>query len=989
MSIGPGVDGRGTITPGPSSPTLHFSEDLSRFPSESLHSFSFAHQSEDLLHNRQNLLRKSIDFMRDRLGWAAGNPGIMTAQAKVTGDLEMQTMMELLAQAKMLRNEEGEDPRFVQGPLTGPANMEGDNIFDKSFATRSESPDELDDQLHIAATNKSQPLRDINSTPRPMSAQRALADVPILKTADFEAAKAKSAEISAVRGGLKRTYTDTAPLNLQTKLMEALAKPYVAKDSNLDTHMLPFNVLPTFGGLTHNGGSRVPAPHHSHSHRWAPAAQAIFTTETEAPWTILAANDLACLVFGVTKSEVRRLGILEVVREDRRAWLEEKLRAPGSAAATKSRTNTTRSRRSSPVREPISKPVKPTSNLVGGGGITAFLLRKPPAREIVKKRSQTDVGIRANTHNTRKGSTHHTGNKSRGVLLCGDVVPIQKRNGATGSASLWVKEKKGGLIWVLEEIVEDTAYLTLDEGNRVLTATGATDHIWGNANTFERLDVLDLMPNLPTMKQASKVNLDYESINKIGHFTARNPEGFNIPISITTRPTLGELRISSFPHIAGIVVLSSKTLQITSSNAVFSAALFGQSSPDGLHISALIPQFDKLLELLTDEEQVSLVDGIVIPEHSFRRARALLALREGHRDAAATLMRPTGLTAKHRDGSQIMVDLQMRVVKSESAAAAPENVIEEEDDDLDGSLDRVHGAEVVYALWITYSRHLHSVPTFGGLLTSTISRPATPPHQPTPGQSVELITPPASDIDEPKMPMTRGSVMARELHEAASEPISSGALHKSIVELKTAQKVKEVPKKKMISDFVILEEMGQGAYGQVKLSRYKLPPSNKVVLKYVTKKRILVDTWTRDRRLGTVPLEIHVLDYLGRDGLKHPNIVEMTDFFEDHINYYIEMVPHGLPGMDLFDYIEMRTTMTEDECRHIFLQVVAAVHHLHTKALVVHRDIKDENVILDGENKVKLIDFGSAAYIKNGPFDVFVGTIGKWLSLLLSQESFH
>ena len=117
----------------------------------------------------------------------------------------------------------------------------------------------------------------------------------------------------------------------------------------------------------------------------------------------------------------------------------------------------------------------------------------------------------------------------------------------------------------------------------------------------------------------------------------------------------------------------------------------------------------------------------------------------------------------------------------------------------------------------------------------------------------------------------------------------------------------------------------------------------------------------------------------------------MTDFFEDDINYYIEMVPHGLPGMDLFDYIEMRTTMDEAECRSIFLQVVAALHHLHTKALVVHRDIKDENIILDGETNVKLIDFGSAAYIKNGPFDVFVGTIGKlclfsfwfWNSMLI------
>jgi len=117
------------------------------------------------------------------------------------------------------------------------------------------------------------------------------------------------------------------------------------------------------------------------------------------------------------------------------------------------------------------------------------------------------------------------------------------------------------------------------------------------------------------------------------------------------------------------------------------------------------------------------------------------------------------------------------------------------------------------------------------------------------------------------------------------------------------------------------------------------------------------------------------MDYLRRDGLRHPNIVEMIDFFEDDVNYYIEMLPHGIPGMDLFDYIELRSNMEEIECKNIFRQVVGAIHHLHTKAGVVHRDIKDENVVLDGEGRIKLIDFGSAAYVKNGPFDVFVGTI--------------
>lgn len=191
-------------------------------------------------------------------------------------------------------------------------------------------------------------------------------------------------------------------------------------------------------------------------------------------------------------------------------------------------------------------------------------------------------------------------------------------------------------------------------------------------------------------------------------------------------------------------------------------------------------------------------------------------------------------------------------------------------------------------------------------------------------------------------------------------------------------------KKKTIDDFIILEEMGSGAYGQVKLARYRGGNAKKMVIKYVTKRRILVDTWTRDRRLGTVPLEIHVMDFLRKPELRHPNIVEMVDFFEDDVNYYIEMLPHGIPGMDLFDYIELRANMEELEVRSIFGQVVEAIWHLHERCGVVHRDIKDENVVLDGDGNVKLIDFGSAAYVKSGLFDVFVGTIGK---CLLSRSS--
>lgn len=967
-----GLDSVRSAPPGgPYSPTMGFGEDLSRFPSESLHSFSFAHQSEDAIHNRQNLLKRSLDFMRERLGWTTSHPGLVTAQAKLSGDAEIQSMVELLARANVFGDgiNNTQELRDLHGPLTGPANIDGTTFFDKAFVP------------HFPSSNQSEkiPLREQslhsvhgNSSLKPVLSQSKTDITSDGPAADITeppspAVNSRARYMSPAATGLKRTNTDISLLSIQTKLVEVLARPYFAKDND---HLVVSPTSIASPGNPLAPGATVPTVVHGHANRWAPAAQAIFTTEAHSPWTITAANDLACLVFGVTKAEVKKLGILEVVRKDRRAWLEEKLHSPGSEAKARTRQGTNRGTRAVP--SPSTIMIRP--------GVTAHLLSKPSSRQVAYQKAHGD-GHGDSEHDNTKSENSPLNQKSRGVLLCGDVVPIQKRNGNTGSASLWVKEKRGSLIWVLEEITEDVASLSVDKEGHIVDARGATNIIWGEASVYRGIEVRQLIPRLPASQGSIGGIIDYGTVSRVQYYTAQNDDGVNIPTSITVDSDKQILHISSFPHIAGIMVLSAGTLEIKSSNSVFSAALFGYSNPDGLAINKLIPQFDKILKMLTEEEEVTLTDGIAIPEHSFRRARAMLALRDGNADATEFFLRPTGLVARHRDGSDINVDIQMRVVRSERPLhddVVTEEKVEEFSEGTiknDGLADT---SEIVFALWVTYSRHLHSSRHTGDLTSPTITRPVTP-HQPSSGQ-IGRTESPQTNPDEKFMPDTTNlALLTRKIKEATSQPISDVSVNVAIIdERPVAAPIAgmEPPKKKNIADFVILEDMGKGAYGEVKLARYSKNSGKKVVLKYVTKRRILVDTWTRDRRLGTVPLEIHVLDYLRKDGLRHPNVVEMIDFFEDDMYYYIEMVPHGVPGMDLFDYIEMQTKMDEEECRHIFVQVVAGLHHLHTKAMVVHRDIKDENIIVDNENKVKLIDFGSAAYIKNGPFDVFVGTIG-------------
>ncbi|RSM10276.1 hypothetical protein CEP52_003686 [Fusarium oligoseptatum] len=928
---------------GPASPS--FSEDLSRFPSESLHSFSFANQSEDFLHNRHNVLKRSIEFMKDHsLPMNSSQAALASAQARASGDVETQNMLDLLAQAQLIRagNLPNPDESYQPAPLTGPAGATEDNVFDKNFNPR------------VSSTDLTQPRQTSPAPTARRSRVETTRKANVVESTDVDRVpESTTATIKSPMGeeethatidrptpaptrptNLKRTMTDIMSVSVQDKLMDTMAQPFLTGQPMYQEPLASPSLAQLSGSSTSNFPTQLGPSVHGHTNRWVPAAQAIFTTEVKPPWTIIAANDLACLVFGVTKAEVRKMGILEVVQEERRAWLERKLLKKA---------------------EDELSDAKNVIGTINAGSFGSF------------STAQWTISGDPSPPKARGGG-HHRNTLSRGVLLCGDVVPIQKRNGATGSASLWVKEKRVGLIWVLEEIHEDVAHISLDEDGIVQEVTGSTVPIWGFESITPGFDIARLIPRIP--RQGIDPNtgeIDFAQATRRRFFTCPYPPNVNIPCTVEQVRGKLQLRVSTFPHMAGIVVVEPEGLKIRSSNS---------------SINTIIPDFDKILDSLIEEDGIQLLDGMVVPEHRFRKASAFLALKEHRPDAASAFLHPAGLRAKHRDGSDLKVDVQMRVVKIN------ETVVEGSDED-NANLSsgdetfEVTRSEIVYALWITYSRHLHGTqPNLNTLESPTRSGAATPLHQPSPGQTpahtpLEIT----SDDETPRKDLlvaaTSLSRQLKDLTLSAAAKITGQqkpAPAPQVDEPPPPPKVVEPPHKKTINDYVILEDMGQGAYGQVKLARNK-QSGKKIVLKYVTKRRILVDTWTRDRKLGTVPLEIHVLEYLRRPEFQHPNIIEMQGFFEDDINYYIEMTPHGLPGMDLFDYIELRTNMEESECRSIFVQVANAIHHLHTKARVVHRDIKDENVILDGEGNIKLIDFGSAAYIKSGPFDVFVGTI--------------
>src|SRR3954447_9659080 len=90
-------------------------------------------------------------------------------------------------------------------------------------------------------------------------------------------------------------------------------------------------------------------------------------------------------------------------------------------------------------------------------------------------------------------------------------------------------------------------------------------------------------------------------------------------------------------------------------------------------------------------------------------------------------------------------------------------------------------------------------------------------------------------------------------------------------------------------------------------------------------------------------------------GLQHPNVVAVFDRGEVDGTYYIAM--QYLEGRTLKQLID--SGLTPEQAVTLIRQVLEAARFAHRNG-VVHRDLKPQNVIVDGEGKAVVTDFGIA-----------------------------
>lgn len=96
--------------------------------------------------------------------------------------------------------------------------------------------------------------------------------------------------------------------------------------------------------------------------------------------------------------------------------------------------------------------------------------------------------------------------------------------------------------------------------------------------------------------------------------------------------------------------------------------------------------------------------------------------------------------------------------------------------------------------------------------------------------------------------------------------------------------------------------------------------------------------------------------------MRHTNIVQFIDCFEDDTNVYIllEICPNG----SLMDLLKKRKSLTEPEVRLFTTQICGAIKYIHSRR-VLHRDLKLGNIFFDEHYNLKIGDFGLAAVLAN------------------------
>jgi beta-adrenergic-receptor kinase len=210
-----------------------------------------------------------------------------------------------------------------------------------------------------------------------------------------------------------------------------------------------------------------------------------------------------------------------------------------------------------------------------------------------------------------------------------------------------------------------------------------------------------------------------------------------------------------------------------------------------------------------------------------------------------------------------------------------------------------------------------------------------------------------ADLKSNKKTKSQGRQIFKPLQEKVLRKLESdcfedflGSSHfQYILELKAKEGI--IPK---LDDFKVIRVMGEGGFGQV-IDVVKRDCGVHYAMKVMQKeamKQNLGSSWRKK-----IAMEQQLLA-----ALEHPFMVNLKYAFQnpEFLILVMDLVPSG----DLSEFVLTKKRLTAPQVHWALMEVVEVFGYMHS-CMIMYRDLKPENLLVDDEGHVRLIDMGLAA----------------------------
>jgi serine/threonine protein kinase len=152
--------------------------------------------------------------------------------------------------------------------------------------------------------------------------------------------------------------------------------------------------------------------------------------------------------------------------------------------------------------------------------------------------------------------------------------------------------------------------------------------------------------------------------------------------------------------------------------------------------------------------------------------------------------------------------------------------------------------------------------------------------------------------------------------------------------------------KASLSDYEIIQDLGNGSYGKVVLAKSK-EDGKKFAIKVIRK-----DLLNNLDKQYEIHVEKFCLIYLS-----HPNIIKFNKSFQDRKHLYF--VLEYCKNKDLGKLIQKLGSFNYKLAQYYAAEILSAISYMKKKE-IYHRDLKPENIGIDEDMHLKILDFATS-----------------------------